>query len=518
MTDIPPTASASAIRENVASGKLSALAAAEDCFRRIDAADEKIRAFISLTRESALAKAREVDEKVAAGKSVGLLAGVPVAIKDNICIRGTKTTCASRILENFEAPYDAFVIKRILEEDGVIVGKTNMDEFAMGSSCENSAFFPTHNPWNLEYIPGGSSGGSGAAVAARMVPLALGSDTGGSIRLPASMCGVTGLKATYGRVSRYGLVAFGSSLDQIGPFAANAADCALLLRAISGKDRSDSTSADMPVADFPAMIEGDIKGRKLGVPKEYFVADIDKDIEAAVRKAIDTLASLGAEIVEISLPHTPYSNAAYYIVATAEASSNLARYDGVHYGHRSKDAGDMFELYATTRDEGFGAEVKRRILLGTYVLSAGYYEQYYLRALKTRTLIRRDFDEAFKKVDAIVCPTMPVAPFRLGERIDDPLQMYYCDILTTATNLAGLPAVSIPCGFTGEPPAASDRTSDPQSDSPAAKKRNTTGSRPRLPIGFQIMGRPFDEAGILRIARAFEEATDFHRQLPPAGT
>ncbi len=483
MTDF---SSAVSIRESILNGECTALDAAAEAFRRIEQHDPKIRAFMSITQKAALDKAAEVDGKISRGEKVGALAGVPVVIKDNICMRGTKTTCASRILENFDSPYDAFVVKRLLAEDAVIVGKANMDEFAMGSSCENSAFHATHNPWNLDYIPGGSSGGSAAAVAARMAPLSLGSDTGGAVRQPAALCGIVGMKATYGRVSRYGLVAFGSSLDQVGPLATNVRECALLLNVIAGTDPNDSTSADVPLPDFTEGMDGGVKGMKLGVPKEYFVDDIAPDIANAVRDALEVYEGLGAEIVDISLPHTPYCNPAYYIVANAEASSNLARYDGIHYGHRSEKSTDVIDLYCESRTEGFGPEVKRRILLGTYVLSAGYYDAYYLRALKVRTLIRRDFNEAFEKVDAIVCPTTPVPPFKFGERIDDPLQMYYCDILTTPANLAGLPGISLPCGFTDE----------------------------GMPTGLQLLGRPFDEARLLRVAYAFEAATDFNRAPP----
>ena len=478
--------SATSIREAILTRKCTALDMVAEAYRRIEKLDPKVRAFISLTQQSALEKAVEVDGKISRGEKAGPLAGVPVAIKDNMCMRGTKTTCASRILENFDSPYDAFVVKRLLAADAVIIGKTNLDEFAMGSSCENSAFFKTHNPWDLDYIPGGSSGGSAACVSSRMTPLSLGSDTGGSIRQPAAFCGIVGMKGTYGRVSRYGLVAFGSSLDQIGPFATNVRDCALLLGVVAGKDPNDSTTADVAVPDYTDGIEGGVKGMKLGVPKEYFVDDIAPDIAKAVRNALDAYAKCGAEIVDISLPHTSYSNPTYYIVANAEASSNLARYDGIHYGRRASDAKDLMDLYCKSRNEGFGPEVKRRILLGTYVLSAGYYDAYYLRALKVRTLIRRDFDEAFKKVDAIACPTTPVPAFKFGERIDDPLQMYYCDILTTSANLAGLPGISIPCGFT----------------------ENT------MPVGLQLLGKPFDEGTLLRVARAFEAATDFSKTPP----
>jgi len=480
--------SAISIRDAVLGRKTTALDMAAVAFSRIEKLDPKVRAFVSLTQQAALEKAAQVDAKISRGEKVGALAGVPVAIKDNMCMRGTKTTCASRILENFESPYDAFAVKRLDEADAVIIGKTNLDEFAMGSSCENSAFFKTHNPWNLDYIPGGSSGGSAACVSARIAPLSLGSDTGGSIRQPAALCGIVGMKGTYGRVSRYGLVAFASSLDQIGPFATNVRDCALLLGVIAGKDPNDSTTANVPVPDYMAEIEKGVKGMRLGAPKEYFVDDIAPDIAKAVRAALEVYKKCGAEIIDISLPHTQYSNPTYYIVANAEASSNLARYDGIHYGHRASGAKNLMDLYCKSRSEGFGPEVKRRVLLGTYVLSAGYYDAYYVRALKVRTLIRRDFDEAFKKVDAIVCPTMPVPAFKFGERIDDPLQMYYCDILTTSANLAGIPGISIPCGFTEN----------------------------KMPVGLQLLGKPFGEATLLRAARAFEAATSFGMAPPLA--
>jgi aspartyl-tRNA(Asn)/glutamyl-tRNA(Gln) amidotransferase subunit A len=405
-----------------------------------------------------------------------------------ICVEGVPATCGSRILESFVPPYSATVIERLLARGVVILGKTNTDEFAMGSSTENSAFFMTRNPWNLERVPGGSSGGSAAAVAARMAPGALGSDTGGSVRQPAALCGVVGLKPTYGRVSRYGLVAFASSLDQIGPFGRTVADAAILLTAIAGHDPRDSTSMDLPTPDYTAILrrEADLKGVRLGVPQEYFVAGIQPEVEAAVRQAIVVLRGLGAEIAEVSLPRTDDALPVYYLIAPAEASANLARYDGVRYGLRAPGM-DLWDTYRTTRGEGFGAEVKRRIMLGTYALSAGYYDAYYLKAQKVRTLIRADFDEAFKRVDTIVCPTTPTTAFRIGEKADDPLQMYLSDVFTLSCNLAGIPGISLPCGF----------------------------DQNGLPIGLQILGPAFGEEAILRVAHAYEQATEWHKARPP---
>jgi aspartyl-tRNA(Asn)/glutamyl-tRNA(Gln) amidotransferase subunit A len=400
-----------------------------------------------------------------------------------MCTRGLATTCASRILANFTPPYDATVVARLRETGAVIVGKTNLDEFAMGSSTEHSAVAVTHNPWNPDLIPGGSSGGSAAAVAAREVPAALGSDTGGSIRQPASHCGVVGLKPTYGRVSRCGLVAFASSLDQIGPMARNVPDATLLLQAIAGHDPADSTSADEPVPDYRQALTGDMRGVRVGVPREYFAPGMDPEVEKAVRGAIETLAQLGGEVIEISLPHTEYAISVYYLIATAEASSNLARYDGVHYGHRTERAENIVDLFSRSRREGFGDEVKRRIMLGTYALSAGYYDAYYLRALRVRTLIKKDFDEAFSTVDVMAAPAAPTAAFRLGEKLDDPLQMYLTDICTISCNLAGIPGLSLPCGLTND----------------------------RKPIGIQLFAAPFDEGRLLRVAAQLERALP---QLP----
>ncbi len=465
-----------ALRGEVASRKVRAVDVAERTLARIDAVDPKVRAFITVMRESALAAARRVDEKVARGEPVGPLAGVPVAVKDNLCTTDARTTCASKILEPFVPPYDATVVRRLREADAVIVGKANLDEFAMGSSTENSAFFTTRNPWNLACVPGGSSGGSAAAVAAGLAPLALGSDTGGSIRLPAALTGTVGFKPTYGRVSRYGLVAYGSSLDQVGPFGRTVREAALLAGVIAGHDPLDSTSVDQPVPDFAGQLERDARGLRLGVPKEYFGAGLDPEVGAAVEAAVAKLAAQGARRVEVSLPMTEHGIAAYYIVAPCEASSNLARYDGVHYGRRAKGYEDVISLFSKSRREGFGAEVTRRIILGTFALSSGYYDAYYTRALKVRRKIKEDFDRAFAACDVIVGPTSPTPAFPIGAKADDPLAMYLCDVYTVSTNLAGLPAISVPCGLT----------------------------KSGLPIGLQIQGRAFDDLGVLQAARAFE--------------
>jgi len=465
-------------------GEVSPVELAEAIFKRIEAVEDKIKAYVTLTRERALHQAGEAGDRIIDERK-SLLFGIPVAIKDNICTEGIRTTCSSKILENFIPPYDGTVIKKLKGLGSVLVGKTNLDEFAMGSSTENSAFGHTRNPWDITRIPGGSSGGSAAAVSADMCIAALGSDTGGSIRQPAAFCGVVGLKPTYGRVSRYGLVAFASSLDQIGPITKNVKDAAILLNVISGHDPNDSTSAGIAVPDFTSVIGRDIKGLKLGVPKEYFTEGMDPDVESAVKQAIGKLESLGAIPVEISLPHTGYAVAAYYILATSEASSNLARYDGVKYGLRVEGE-DLIEMYMKTREQGFGAEVKRRIILGTYTLSSGYYDAYYKKAQQVRTLIRQDFDRAFDKVDVIVTPTTPSPAFKAGEKTDDPLQMYLADIFTISVNLAGVPGMSVPCGFTsGE-----------------------------LPVGLQIIGKHFDEESILKIAYAYEQATEWHKKKP----
>ncbi|TYO96258.1 Asp-tRNA(Asn)/Glu-tRNA(Gln) amidotransferase subunit GatA [Desulfallas thermosapovorans] len=454
-------------------------------FDRVEQVEDKIRAYITLNKEQAVARARLVDKARAGGEYLPPLAGIPVAVKDNICTNGIRTTCASKILYNYIPPYDATVMERLNACRAVLVGKTNMDEFAMGSSCENSAFFSTCNPWDTGRVPGGSSGGSAAAVAAGETVLALGSDTGGSIRQPASFCGVVGMKPTYGAVSRYGLVAYASSLDQIGPLARDVTDCALLLNVICGHDPLDSTSAPYNVPDYTSFLNGDIKGMKIGVPREYMGQGIDAAVKDIIYKAIDVYTGLGAVVEETTLPHTEYALPAYYLIAPAEASSNLARYDGVRYGYRAKDAADIVDMFMQTRSEGFGPEVKRRIMLGTYALSAGYYDAYYNKALKVRTLIKADFDRAFEQFDLLLAPTAPVTAFRRGEKLDDPLQMYMVDICTLAVNLAGIPAISIPAGMAHN-----------------------------LPVGLQLMGRPFGEGDILRAAYAFEQNTDHHRKLP----
>ena len=455
-------------------------------YNRISQVEDKLHSFVTLTEKEALLQARKIDENFKKGQSRGLLAGIPVAIKDNMCIKNVKTTCSSHILENFISPYEATVVKRLRDQGAVFIGKTNMDEFAMGSSTENSYFGVTRNPWDLDYIPGGSSGGSATAVASDETILAIGSDTGGSIRQPAACCGVVGLKPTYGRVSRYGLVAFASSLDQIGPFGKDVEDVTLLMNVISGYDENDSTSVNLDVPDFTKSLIENVKGVKIGIPGEYFVAGLDGEVKRAVKEAIELLKSLGAKILEISLPHTEYGVAVYYLIAPSEASANLARYDGVRYGYRSPETENLLEEYEKTRGEGFGAEVKRRIMLGTYALSSGYYDAYYLKAQKVRTLIKKDFDEAFQKVDAIVTPTAPTAAFKIGEKIDDPLQMYLSDIFTISANLAGIPGISLPCGF----------------------------SKKGLPIGLQLLAKPFAEEVLLRIAYTYEKNTEWHKRKP----
>lgn len=463
---------------------ISVVELVESFLRRIEEVEPKIKAYLTVSYDEARERAIECQKLIDDGFDSPIV-GIPMAIKDNICTEGIRTTCASRMLHNFIPPYESTATKRLFEKGYIMLGKTNLDEFAMGSSTENSGFFVTRNPWDIERIPGGSSGGSAAAVAADECIAALGSDTGGSIRQPAALCGVVGLKPTYGRVSRYGLVAFASSLDQIGPITKNVRDAAIILNIISGHDIMDSTSAPIDVPDFTTQLGKDIKGIKVGIPGEYFIEGIDGDVEFTVKKAIGVIESLGAIPVEISLPHTGYAVATYYVLATSEASSNLARYDGVKYGFRAKGK-DLLEMYMNTRAEGFGQEVKRRILLGTYALSSGYYEAYYKKAQQVRTLIKRDFDEAFKDVDAILTPTTPTPAFRIGEKVSDPLQMYLSDIFTISANLAGVPAISIPCGFTPE----------------------------GLPVGLQIMGRPFDEGTILRIAYAYESSADWHKRKP----
>lgn len=465
--------------------KYSAVELLDAVYKRIDAVDGQVQAYVHLTRDIAQQQAKEADRKLAAGEDAPLL-GVPIALKDLICMKDTPTTCASHILENFVSPYDATVVQRLKAAGAVLIGKTNMDEFAMGSSNENSYFHPTRNPWDLDRVPGGSSGGSGAAVAANECIAALGSDTGGSIRQPAAFCGITGLKPTYGRVSRFGLVAFASSFDQIGPMTKTAEDAAILLNVIGGHDPMDSTSADVPLPDFTAALTKDVKGLKIGIPKEYFGKGLDASVEKSVQEAIKTLESMGMQTVEVSLPHTEYAVATYYILACAEASANLSRYDGVKYGYRSEHADNLMDMYTNTREEGFGEEVKRRILLGTFVLSSGYYDAYYLKGQKARTLIKQDFEEAYKKCDLMVSPIAPAPAFKLGEKLDDPLQMYLSDIFTISANLAGIPAMSIPCGQSPD----------------------------NLPIGLQLMGNHFDEATLLNVAHQYQHATDHHLQHP----
>ena len=454
---------------------------------RIAALDGTLHAFNCVLEDEALAVARAVAAARAGGEALPPFAGVPIAIKDNFCMTGTRTTCSSKMLERFVSPYDATVVEKCRAAMLPIVGKTNMDEFAMGSSTENSAFGASRNPWDTERIPGGSSGGSAVAVAAGVVPWALGSDTGGSIRQPAALCGVSGMKPTYGRVSRYGLVAFASSLDQIGPFARDARDSAALLGIIAGHDPRDSTSIPQPVPNYESAFSEDMTGMRIGIPSEYFTEGTHPEVEARVKQAIATLEGLGATAVEISLPHTKCATPTYYVICMAEASSNLARYDGVVYSSRTKEpVGDIVEMFRKTRSEAFGAEVKRRIMLGTYVLSAGYYDAYYLKASRIRTLLRQDFENALKTVDVIVCPTSPTPAFRRGEKTSDPLEMYLCDIFTTSLNLAGLPGMSIPCGFTGE----------------------------GLPVGLQIIAGVLEEGKILRVAGAYQRATDWHTRQP----
>jgi aspartyl-tRNA(Asn)/glutamyl-tRNA(Gln) amidotransferase subunit A len=478
--------SALEIRESIRSGRTSAVEVCEAALTRIEAANPILNAFHTVDGERALERAAALDARRQEDSHLPLF-GVPVALKDNICTRGLRTTGGSRILETWVPPYDATVVERLEAAGAVIVGKTNCDEFAMGSSTEFSAFGPTRNPWATDRTPGGSSGGSAAAVAARLVPLALGSDTGGSIRQPASLCGVIGLKPTYGRVSRYGLLAFASSLDQIGPLATSVADAAACLSVIGGHDPRDATSSTAPVEDYAASLTGDVRGLRIGVTRSLFGDGLDAEILSACDRSLEMLREAGAELVDVELPHSAQAIAVYYLVAMAEASSNLSRYDGVRYGYRAAGAGTLGELYDRTRDEGFGLEVKRRIILGTYVLSSGYYDAYYLKAQQVRTLIRQDYERAFERVDVVAMPTSPTAAFKLGERTEDPLQMYLSDVFTVGVNLAGLPGVSVPCGLTAA----------------------------RLPIGLQFIGRAMGEATILRVADAVERVTPSARELPP---
>ena len=501
--------------EQLNAGQVTSVEVTQAFLDRIEAHDKNINAFLRVDAMAAMSRAAEIDAKRKAGKPVGKLAGVPVAVKDVLCTEGEPTTCGSKMLENFRPPYDATVVAKLRAADAVLIGKTNMDEFAMGGSNENSAFFPTRNPWDTTRIPGGSSGGSAAAVAASMAPLAIGTDTGGSIRQPAGLCGITGLKPTYGRVSRFGLVAFASSLDQVGPMARSAEDAAILLEAIAGHDPRDTTSVDRPVPAYSQTVSEPLKGLRLGVASEHFGEGLDSEVDAAVREAIRVYQSLGATVKDISLPHAKYGVAVYYVIAPCEASSNLARYDGVHYGHRTDETvlerelaneraklsvvknekneaafaqldNNLVRMYRKSRSEGFGPEVKRRIMLGTYALSAGYYDAYYLKALKVRRLIRRDYDEAFSQVDLIVGPVTSAPAFKIGEKSDDPLAMYLLDLYTVSANLAGIGGIAFPCSF----------------------------SSSGLPIGLQLQAPPFAEESLLRAAHMYQKETDFHKRRP----
>ncbi|ACM18750.1 aspartyl/glutamyl-tRNA(Asn/Gln) amidotransferase, A subunit [Geotalea daltonii FRC-32] len=463
--------------------EVSSVEATESMLARIEAVEPKVNAFITVTADQALKDAAEADKRIADG-DMDKLTGIPVALKDIFLTKGVRTTCASRILENFIPPYDATSVARLKARGAVLVGKLNQDEFAMGSSTESSYFGKTSNPWNLECIPGGSSGGSAAAIAAQQATATLGTDTGGSIRQPASHCGCVGLKPTYGRVSRYGVIAYASSLDQVGPVTRDVTDCAIMLEAVAGYDAKDSTSVDLPVPEYTKALTGQVKGLKIGLPREYFIEGLDPDVQKAMDEAIATYRQMGAEFQEVSLPHTDYAVATYYLVATAEASSNLARYDGARFGHRSHEAQSLLDMYRKSRAEGFGEEVKRRIMLGTYALSSGYYDAYYLKAQKVRTLIMHDFIKAFEQVDVLLTPVAPTPAFRIGEKTSDPLQMYLSDIFTIPVNLAGTCGISVPAGL----------------------------SRAGLPIGLQLIGKPFGEENILRAAHAFEQNTDWHKR------
>ena len=469
--------------------EITSLELTEAVLARIDEVEGDVQAYLTVTRDEALAQAKAVDEKIARGEEIAFLEGIPGAIKDNICTKGVKTTCASRILQKFVPPYDATVVQKLAVQNPVVLGKTNLDEFAMGGSTENSAFHPTHNPWNTDCVPGGSSGGSAAAVAAGTAVWALGSDTGGSIRQPASFCGVVGMKPTYGRVSRYGLVAYASSLDQIGPITKDVTDCANILNIIAGRDEMDSTSIDKEVPDYTKSLVQDVKGLKIGLPKEYFVKGMDPEVEGAVKAAVKQLESLGAEVVEISLPNTDYAISTYYLIAPAEAATNLARYDGVSYGERAEDAADLVEMMTKTRSQYLGEEVKRRIMIGNYALSAGYYDAYYLKALKVRRLVKEDYDKAFKEVDVIICPAAPSVAYKIGEKIDNPLEMYLQDACTVPLNLAGLPGISVPCGY----------------------------NKDKMPIGMQIIGKALDEETLIRVAYTYEQSQSYHQDRAQLG-
>lgn len=469
--------------------EITSLELTQAVLARIDEVEGDVQAYLTITREEALAQAKAVDEKIAKGEEIAFLEGIPGAIKDNICTKGIKTTCASKILQKFVPPYDATVMQKLDAQNPVVLGKTNLDEFAMGGSTENSAYHPTCNPWNTDCVPGGSSGGSAAAVAAGTAVWALGSDTGGSIRQPASFCGVVGMKPTYGRVSRYGLVAYASSLDQIGPITKDVTDCAHILNIIAGRDEMDSTSLDVQVPDFTKALVQDVKGLKIGLPKEYFVKGMDPEVEAAVKNGVKELEKLGAEVVEISLPNTDYAISTYYLIAPAEAATNLARYDGVSYGERAEDAADLVEMMTKTRTQYLGEEVKRRIMIGNYALSAGYYDAYYLKALKVRRLVKEDYDKAFKDVDVIICPAAPSVAYKIGEKISNPLEMYLQDACTVPLNLAGLPGISVPCGY----------------------------NKDKMPIGMQIIGKALDEETILRVAYTYEQSQSYHEDRAQLG-
>jgi aspartyl-tRNA(Asn)/glutamyl-tRNA(Gln) amidotransferase subunit A len=469
------------LHQKLKAKEVSSVEATRAMLARIEAVEPKIGSFITVTPDQALADAEAADRRIAAGQ-MDVLTGIPLALKDIFLTEGIRTTCGSRILSNFVPPYSATSWEKLKERGVVLLGKLNQDEFAMGSSNESSAFGSVRNPWDTTRIPGGSSGGSATAVAARQATATLGTDTGGSIRQPASHCGCVGLKPTYGRVSRYGVIAYASSLDQVGPLTRDVTDCAIMLGVLAGHDPKDSTSVNTPVPDYTAALTGNIKGLRIGLPKEYFIAGLDPDVQAAMNQAIESFRSLGAEFVDISLPHTDYAVATYYLIATAEASSNLARYDGVRFGHRAEGASGLLDMFTKSRSEGFGAEVKRRIMLGTYALSSGYYDAYYVKAQKVRTLIMQDFIQAFEHVDVILTPVAPTPAFKIGEKVDDPLQMYLSDIFTIPVNLAGTCALSVPAGF----------------------------SASGLPIGLQLIGKPFGEETILRAAHAFEQATEWH--------
>lgn len=477
---------ATELLQSLSQGEITSESLVNSCLAAIDQRDSTIQALLAVDADKAHAQAMIIDQRRQQGEPLGPLAGIPVVLKDNMCVQGWTTSCGSRMLNNYQPPYDAHVVTKLHKADAILLGRANMDEYAMGSSTENSGFQITRNPWDTERIPGGSSGGSAAAVASCQTPLALGSDTGGSIRQPAGFCGVVGMKPTYGRVSRFGLVAYASSLDQIGPLTHDVTDAALLLETIAGHDKRDSTSVDQPVPSYSQTVDQPLDSLTIGIPKEYFGEGLDSEIHAAVQEAIKVYQGQGATIKDVSLPNTPHAIATYYLVATAEASSNLARYEGVHYGHRAEKFKDLLDMYQRSRGEGFGSEVKRRIMLGTYALSSGYIDAYYLKALKVRRLIKDDFDRAFGECDILLCPTSPTSAFKIGERASDPLAMYLSDVYTISANLAGLPAISIPCGFTSD----------------------------TLPIGLQLLAAPFQEDTLLRAARTFERETDWHQRRP----